>query len=105
MVSALWYMYRYSAGAESPIIANSYRDLFPGKEYCTEICKISSLLLLDEVPGIKFDPRAPKLYCPRLERVCGKSLRASAAARLWLSVTISHASGTSIVRNSVYMYN
>jgi hypothetical protein len=44
----------YSAGAESPIIADSYRDLFPGKEYCTEIC--NKIILLDEVPGIKSDP-------------------------------------------------
>ena len=44
----------HSAGAESPIIADSYRDLFPGKEYCTEIC--NKIILLDEVPGIKSDP-------------------------------------------------
>ena len=76
MVTALWYMHRYSTGAELPIIADSYGNLFPRKEYCTTICKISSLLLSDEVTAIKSDPRAPKLYCLRLERVCGKGCRA-----------------------------
>jgi hypothetical protein len=67
MVSALHA--RYSTGAELSTIANSYRNLLPGKENCTTIGKISSLLLLDEVTVIKSDPRAPKLYCLRLVSV------------------------------------
>jgi len=69
-------MHRYSTGAELPIIANSYLNLFRGKEYCTRICKISSSLPLDEVTAIESDPHAPKLYCLRLERVRGRGRRA-----------------------------